>query len=95
MEDYLYLDDDINFYSNKYKKLLIIKPFKDTLKYGHIINRSKFIKKFNSELKKNKFGNSIFNKRLKIIINSTFTEEDKNITIIHFLIFIILIIQVK
>ena len=77
MKDYLYLDDYINLYSFKKKKIISIKPYKDTLRYGHIINRNKFIKIFNKIIKEQSLNNNIFVNKIVVIINRTYSEEDK------------------
>ena len=79
MEDYLYLDDYINLYSKKYNKIIIIKPYKGTLKYGHIINKEKFIKKMNQVIDEYHINNNIFNNNINVIINNSFSIIDKEI----------------
>lgn len=75
----LYLDDYINFYYEKNQRKIIFMPYKDTLKKGHIINRDKFIKSFRKMAELNKITNNIFLNKLIIIINSSWSIEDKKI----------------
>ena len=79
MENILYLDDYINFWNKKLNKILVIKPYKNTLLNGHIIDRDKFIKRFNKIIIDNKLNKNIFNNTITIIINSSYTKEDKRI----------------
>ena len=79
MENILYLDDYINFWNKKLNKILVIKPYKDTLLNGHIIDRDKFIKRFSKIIIDNKLNKNIFNNAITIIINSSYTKEDKRI----------------
>lgn len=77
MEQYLYLDDYINFYNQKLNEIKIIIPYKKTLIDGRIINRKKFLKKFKMFLETNKLNNKIFGESINVIINSSYSEEDK------------------
>ncbi len=77
MNDYLYLDDYINLYSNRVNKLIQVFPYKDTLEKGRIINREKFLKKFNKIIKEYKLNNNIFNNNIDVIINKSLSLEDK------------------
>lgn len=77
MENILYLDDYINFYNKKIDKIMVIQPYKNTLKNGKIIDRDKFIKKFNKFISDNNLKNNIFNNNISIITNNGTTEEDK------------------
>ena len=79
MEDYLYLDDNINLYSKKNDKINIVIPYKDTLKEGRIVNKEKFIKKFSELIKDLKINNNFFNNSISVIINNNITLEDKEI----------------
>ena len=45
MNNILYLDDYINIYNLKNNKLITIKPYKNTLENGLIIDKDKFNKK--------------------------------------------------
>ena len=81
MENILYLDDYINFYNKKLNKILVIKPYKDTLLNGKIIDRDKFIKRFSKIIVENKLNKNIFNNTITVIINSSYTKEDKKIII--------------
>ncbi len=79
MENILYLDDYINLY-NKKKDLLIKNiPYKGTLKYGKIIDHIKFIKKYNKILENNKLNKNILGSSILVIINDSYTKEDKRI----------------
>ena len=77
MENILYLDDYINFYIKKLNKLEVIKPYKNTLDNGKIIDRNKFIKIFKKIKEIYKLNNFIFNEKIIIIINKTYNKEDK------------------
>ena len=79
MENILYLDDFINFYHSKNKLLIVHKPYKQTLKYGRIIDHDKFIKKFTKIISDNKLNKNIFNSSISVITNGTYTKEDKKI----------------
>ena len=79
MENILYLDDYINFYNKKINKILVIKPYKDTLLNGKIIDRDKFIKRFSKIIIDNKLNKNIFNSTITILINSSYTKEDKKL----------------
>ena len=81
MENILYLDDYINFWHKKLNKILVIKPYKDTLLNGKIIDRDKFIKRFSKIIVENKLNKNIFNNTITVIINSSYTKEDKKIII--------------
>ena len=61
MENILYLDDYINLYNKKINKLLVIKPYKNTLHNGIIINKDKFVKKYKKILEENNINNSNIN----------------------------------
>lgn len=77
MEDYLYLDDYINLYSKKYNKIIVISPYKETLKYGRIINKDKFIKKMTKVIEGYHLNKNIFNNSIKVIINKNISALDK------------------
>ena len=79
MEDYLYLDDYINLYSKKNNQIIKILPYKDTLKYGRIINKEKFIKKMITVLNDLKLNKNIFNNNITVIINKNISLSDKEI----------------
>ena len=79
MEDYLYLDDYINLYSKKNNQIMEIIPYKDTLKYGRIINKEKFIKKMITVLNDLKLNKNIFNNNITVIINKNISLSDKEI----------------
>ena len=78
MENILYLDDYINFYNKKIGKTIIVKPYKKTLYYGKIVDRSKFILFFNKLKKQYKLNNNLLREKICIIVNSSYTIEDKN-----------------
>ena len=78
MENIMYLDDYINLYIQKENKIYIIKPYKDTLENGKIINREKFIKKMTKVFNEKKI-NKFFNAEISIIINSLINSEDKKV----------------
>ncbi len=79
MENILYLDDYINFYHVKNKLLIVHKPYKHTLKCGKIIDHDKFIKKFAKIISDHKLNKNIFNSSINVIVNGTYTKEDKRI----------------
>jgi len=78
MKNILYLDDYINLYNSKKNKIIKIKPYKNTLFYGHIIDREKFIKLYNKCLDENKINRNFFNEKIILIINSSYKKEDRN-----------------
>ena len=47
MDNIIYIDDYINLYNKKNHKLIITKPYNNTLRNGFIIDKDKFIKKMN------------------------------------------------
>lgn len=77
MDNILYLDDFINYYSNKLNKIVSIKPYKNTLDKGRIINRKKFITCFLKLKEKYDLNNNLFTEKLIIIVNSNLKVEDK------------------
>lgn len=77
MSNILYLDDYINFYNDKLKKIIIEKPYNNTLFNGKIINKDKFINKFVKIKEKYKINNNLFNENIIVIINSSFKDIDK------------------
>ncbi len=72
--DILYLDDYINIYSNKLKKILVIKPYQKTLKNGFIIDKDKFMQMFIKVLNENKINNNIMGGSITIITNGLTTS---------------------
>ncbi len=79
MNNILYLDDYINLYSNKLKKIIVEKPYKNTLCNGRVIDTEKFIKKFIKIKENYKLNNSLLNENILVIINSNIKEVDKRI----------------
>ncbi len=79
MENILYLDDYINIYNKKKDLTLVYKPYKHTLKYGKIIDRNKFIKKYNKIMVENKLNQNFFTSNITVITNGFYTKEDKRI----------------
>ena len=77
MENILYLDDCINLYNKNHKKIICVKPYKNTLLNGHIIDRKKFIEKFVNIKRENKLHNKLFNEKIIVIINASYKKEDK------------------
>lgn len=77
MENILYLDDYINLYNKNINKLFVYTTYKKTLRYGHIINRKKFLKKMTKLLDENNLNKSIFNNEITFVTNSSYYEEDK------------------
>ena len=77
MQNILYLDDYINLYNNRLNKIIVFKPYKNTLRNGIIIDRDRFIKVFNKMIIKNKLKRGLFQESISVIINSEFTKEDK------------------
>ena len=78
MHNILYLDDYINLYSLDLEKIIIYKPYKNTLKNGRIIDKNKFIKVYSMLLTKYNLNNPIFNRKLLVIVNKDVSVEDKN-----------------
>jgi len=76
-DNILYLDDYINFYNKKNNTLLIIKPYKNTLKNGIIIDREKFIMKMTKVLEKNRLNKNLFSEGVSVISNNLFNKESK------------------
>ena len=81
MENILYLDEYINLYNIDCNKIIVYKPYKNSLNKGRIINKDKFIKIYNKMLKEYNLNNKIFGSDIKVIINKNIYEEDKNILI--------------
>ncbi len=79
MMDILYLDDYINLYSYKHKKIIIVNPYKDTLRKGHVINKEKFIKKMEQVINEYHINKNIFNNNINVIINNSYSSIDKEI----------------
>ncbi len=77
--DILYLDDYINLYSYKHKKIILVNPYKDTLRKGHIINKEKFIKKMEQVINEYHINKNIFNNNINVIINNSYSSIDKEI----------------
>lgn len=77
MDNILYLDDFINLYSKKNHALIILKPYRNTLRNGMIIDRHKFIKKFQKIIDEYNLGSTFFNENIFIVINNLHTYEDK------------------
>lgn len=73
----LYLDDFINIYSNKLKKIIIRKPYKETLNNGRIIDKNKFIRSFLKLKEENNLNNNLLNESMLIITSSVIKSEDK------------------
>ncbi len=81
MENILYLDDYINLYNIDCNKIIVYKPYKNSLNKGRIINKDKFIKIYNKMLKEYNLNNKIFGSNIRVILNKNIYEEDKNILI--------------
>ena len=79
LENILYLDDYINLYNTKKDLLIKSIPYKGTLKYGHVIDHLKFIKKYSKIIKDNKLNKNFFGSNILVIINDSYTKEDKRI----------------
>jgi len=77
MDNILYLDDYINLYNKRTNKLIIVKPYKNTLRNGFIIDRKKFINKFNKIINENKLKGNFFYENIFIIINNLYSKEYK------------------
>jgi len=77
MDNILYLDDFINLYSKKNHTLIILKPYRNTLRNGMIIDRNKFIKKFQKIIDEYNLGSTFFNENIFIVLNNLHTYEDK------------------
>jgi len=79
MDNILYLDDYINLYNHRNKKLIITKPYKKTLRNGIVVDREKFIKKLQQVMVKNELTNTFFNENINVIINNLYSTEDKSL----------------
>ena len=79
MENILYIDDYINLYNKNINKIIVYKPYKNTLNKGRIIDREKFIKLYSKLLKEYKLNNHIFGNSIKVIINNNINKEDINL----------------
>ena len=79
MENILYLDDYINLYNEKLQKIITYKPYKNTLKFGHIIDSEKFSKNMSMLIKANNLSNNIFNSEISIVINPTYSKLEKQV----------------
>ncbi|MBE6156586.1 MAG: hypothetical protein E7161_02455 [Firmicutes bacterium] len=77
MDNIIYIDDYINLYNKKNHKLIIAKPYKNTLRNGFVIDKDKFIKKMNKLLENNNLKNSFFNENITIVINNLYKKQDK------------------
>lgn len=73
----LYLDDYINYYSKKNSQIIKVIPYKNSIRNGVIIDKVKFIKRFNKLLIDNHIKNSLLSDSITVIINNYYTEEDK------------------
>jgi len=79
MENIVYLDDYINLYNEKNNKLIVSKPYKNTLRDGLIIDKNKFIKKLKKILEINNLENNFFSESITVIVNNHYKEENKNL----------------
>ena len=77
MNNILYIDDYINLYNKNRKEIIKCLPYKDTLKNGLIIDRKKFIKRFNKLLNDYKLKNKIFSDNVLVIINNLYNKDYK------------------
>lgn len=77
MDNILYLDDYINLYNRKTKQLIIIKPYKNTLQNGFVIDKDKFIKRWNLVIEKYGIKNSIFDEMMFIVTNNLYNIKEK------------------
>lgn len=76
MNNIVYLDDFINIYSKKNKRI-IVEESSDILKKGKIINTRKFIEKFEAIKKSNKL-NTLVKDNIYIITNNSYDEAYLN-----------------
>jgi len=77
MKNILYIDDYINLYSGKLNKIITVKPLNKTLKFGKIIDKEKFLRSFFKLKKENNLNNNLILEEITVIINSSYTKEDK------------------
>lgn len=77
MDNILYLDDYINLYNKNSHKLIVTKPYKKTLKNGFIIDKEKFIEKFNMILENHKLKNNFFSENIIVVINNMYNSQSK------------------
>lgn len=75
--DILYIDDYINLYSKRLNKIITYKPYKKTTYKGKIVDKNKFIKIYKKLKIDNKLISNLFKDNIIIIINNTYTTEDK------------------
>lgn len=80
MKNVLYLvDDNILFFSKKFKKILKYKINNKALKNGKIANTKLFITSYKKFLNTYKLNNNIFGDTLTIIVNPEYTKVDIDI----------------
>ena len=79
MDNILYLDDYINLYNKKNNKIIKVKPYDETISFGKIIDREKFIKNYETLLINNKLNKNILGSNITVIINGLYSKEDKKI----------------
>lgn len=77
MYNILYLNDFINYFNYKTKKIIKFKPFADTIENGIIIDIKKFIKCFKKILRDNNIKPGLFYDKLIIIIPPNFSNASK------------------
>jgi len=78
MENILYLDDYINFYNKKTKRIISFKPYKHTLKNGLIIDSKKFINSYKKMKSVNNIVDTLINEKIILIVNSNYHADDRN-----------------
>jgi len=78
MENILYLDDYINFYDKKTKRIISFKPYKHTLKNGLIIDSKKFINSYKKMKSVNNIVDTLINEKIILIVNSNYHADDRN-----------------
>lgn len=79
MNNILYLDDYINIYNLKNNKLITIKPYKNTLENGLIIDKDKFNKKLKWIINNNKLEKGILSDSITVITNNLYKNIHKEI----------------
>lgn len=65
----VYIDDYINFYSDRLDNILKIIPYKDSIVNGQIIDKEKFIKKLKQVLGKAKLNNNLIGENIMVLTN--------------------------
>lgn len=79
MTNVIYIDDNINYYSNHLDKILVSDCQKDTVRYGIIYDYDKFNRAFERLLSKYKLKNNLIKENLTVITPPNFSPLNKMI----------------